>query len=86
MTKYFGSEYWNLPVSGYRIEYDGKFYAGSVSIDVTGLSTSVLVNGYHSMREDWSKFSYKGIEKKIGDYYSLYSNTMFSFTDAIPLK
>lgn len=86
LTKYFGSEYWNLPVSGYRIEYDGKFYAGSVSIDVTGLSTSVLVNGYHSMREDWSKFSYKGIEKKIGDYYSLYSNTIFSFTDAIPLK
>lgn len=86
LTKYFGSEYWNLPVSGYRIEYDGKFYAGSVSIDVTGLSTSVLVNGYHSMREDWSKFSYKGIEKKIDDYYSLYSNTIFSFTDAVPLK
>ena len=86
LTKYFGSEYWNSPVSGYRIEYDGKFYAGSVSIDVTGLSTSVLVNGYHSMREDWSKFSYKGIEKKIGDCYSLYSNTIFSVTDAIPLK
>lgn len=86
LTKYFGSEYWNLPVSGYWIEYDGKFYAGSVSIDVTGLSTSVLVNGYHSMREDWSKFSYKGIEKKIGDYCSLYRNTVFSFTDAIPLK
>ena len=86
LTKYFGSEYWNLPVSGYRIEYDGKFFAGSVSIDVTGLSTSVLVNGYHSMREDWAKVLYRGIEGKIEECYRLFYNSEYSYANAIPLK
>lgn len=63
LTKYFGSEYWNLPVTGYQIEYNGKFFAGYVSINVTGLSTSILVNGYHSMREDWRVVDYNSIEK-----------------------
>lgn len=86
LTTYFGSEYWNLPVKGYRLDYNGKFYAGSVSIDVTGLSTSVLVNGYHSMREDWNSVNYDSLEQKLRDCYYLYKNTMFSFKDAIPLK
>ena len=86
LTKYFGSEYWNLPTKGHRLDYNGKFYAGSVSIDVTGLSTSVLVNGYHAMREDWAKVSYRSIENKIKDCYSISRNTVFSFTNGIPLK
>lgn len=86
LTKYFGSEYWNLPTKGLRLDYNGKFYAGSVSIDVTGLSTSVLVNGYHAMREDWAKVSYRSIENKIKDCYSISRNTVFSFTNGIPLK
>ena len=75
-----------MPVKGYRLDYNGKFYAGSVSIDVTGLSTSVLVNGYHSMREDWNSVNYDSLEQKLRDCYYLYKNTMFSFKDAIPLK
>lgn len=86
LTKYFGSEYWNLPVKGYRLDYNGKFYAGSVSIDVTGLSTSVLVNGYHSMREDWAKVLYRGIEGKIEECYRLFYNSEYSYANAIPLK
>lgn len=65
LTTYFGSEYWNLPVSGYQIEYNGKFFAGHVSINVTGLSTSVLVNGYHAMREDWGFVEYRKLEQKL---------------------
>lgn len=86
LTKYFGSEYWNLPVKGYRLDYNGKFFAGSVSIDVTSLSTSVLVNGYHFMREDWGNAIYINLVDKIDDCYQLYRNSKFSFKDAIPLK
>ena len=86
LTKYFGSEYWNLPVTGYQIEYNGKFFAGHVSINVTGLSTSVLVNGYHSMREDWRAVDYNSVEQKLKDCYNSYKNTEFSFKDAIPLN
>lgn len=86
LTTYFGSEYWNLPVSGYQIEYNGKFFAGHVSINVTGLSTSVLVNGYHAMREDWSTTVYRKIEQTINDCFYSYKDTVFSFKDAIPLK
>lgn len=75
LTKYFGSEYWNLPVTGYQIEYNGKFFAGHVSINVTGLSTSVLVNGYHSMREDWRAVDYNSVEQKLKDCYNSYKNT-----------
>lgn len=86
LTKYFGSEYWNLPVTGYQIEYNGKFFAGYVSINVTGLSTSVLVNGYHSMREDWRVVDYNSVEKKLKYCYDSYKDTEFSFKDAIPLN
>ena len=87
LTKYFGSEYWNLPVTGYQIEYNGKFFAGYVSINVTGLSTSVLVNGYHSMREDWRSVDYyNSVEKKLKQCYDLYKDTDFYFKDAIPLN
>lgn len=86
LTKYFGSEYWNLPVKGHRLDYNGKFFAGSVSIDVTSLSTSVLVNGYHSMREDWAKVLYRGMENKIEDCYRLFYNSEYSYANAIPLK
>lgn len=86
LTTYFGSEYWNLPVSGYQIEYDGKFFAGHVSINVTGLSTNVLVNGYHAMREDWSFVEYRKLEQKLKDCYYLHKHTNHSYKDAIPLK
>lgn len=86
LTDYFGSEYWNLPVNGYQIEYDGKFFAGHVSINVTGLSTSVIVNGYHAMREDWSFVEYRKLEQKLKDCYYLYKGTNHSYKDAIPLK
>lgn len=86
LTKYFGSEYWNLPITGYQIEYNGKFFAGYVSINVTGLSTSVLVNGYHSMREDWRVVDYNSVEKKLKYCYDSYKDTEFSFKDAIPLN
>ena len=86
LTTYFGSEYWNLPVSGYQIEYNGKFFAGHVSINVTGLSTSVLVKGYHDMREDWSFVEYRKLEQKLKDCYYLYKDTNHSYKDAIPLK
>lgn len=86
LTKYFGSEYWNLPVTGYQIEYNGKFFAGYVSINVTGLSTSVLVNGYHSMREDWRVVDYNSVEQKLKDCYDSYKDTEYSFKDSIPLN
>ena len=86
LTTYFGSEYLNLHVSGYQIEYNGKFFAGHVSINVTGLSTNVLVNGYHSMREDWRDANYEELVQKLDDCYRLYKDTEFSFKDAIPLK
>lgn len=86
LTKYFGSEYWNLPVTGYQIEYNGKFFAGYVSINVTGLSTSVLVNGYHSMREDWRVVDYNSVEKKLKYCYDSYKDTEYSFKDSIPLN
>lgn len=86
LATYFGSEYWNLPVSGYQVEYNGKFFAGHVSINVTGLSTSVLVNGYHAMREDWSFIEYRKLEQKLKDCYYLYKDTNHSYRDAIPLK
>lgn len=86
LTTYFGSEYWNLPVSGYKIEYNGKFFAGHVSINVTGLSTSVLANGYHSMREDWSFVDYRKLEQKLKDCYYLYKGSNHSYKDAIPIK
>ena len=86
LTKYFGSEYWNLPVTGYQIEYNGKFFAGYVSINVTSLSTSVLVNGYHSMREDWRVVDYNSVEKKLKYCYDSYKDTEYSFKDSIPLN
>lgn len=86
LTDYFGSEYWNLPVSGYQIEYNGNFFAGHVSINVTGLSTIVLVDGYHAMREAWSFVEYRKLEQKLKDCYYLYKETNQSYKDAIPLK
>ena len=86
LTKYFGSEYWNLPVKGYRLDYNGEFFAGSISIDVTSLSTSILVDGYHAIREDWGRVRYDSLEKKLSDCYYLYNCTKYSFKDAIPLN
>ena len=86
LTKYFGSEYWNLPVNGYRLDYNGEFFAGSISIDVTSLSTSILVDGYHAIREDWGRVRYDSLEQKLSDCYYLYNGTEYSFKDAIPLN
>lgn len=86
LTTYFGSEYWNLPANGYQIEYKGKFFAGHISINVTGLSNSVLVNRYHAMREDWGFVEYRKLEQKLKDCYYLYKDTSHSYKDAIPLK
>lgn len=86
LVKYFGSEYWNLSVSGYQLQYNNKFYAGSVSVDVTSLSTSLLVDGYHAMREKWRTVDYRKIEDKIKNCYYLYKNTKNSFVNTIPIE